>query len=118
MKRAIVSKKVRKASFKEIEKILAFQVEQMKEEASYDKQVVSEDELLEYYILSKKNLVYAIRTYLRFNTGEKIILFDCFGLSNIEFEDKRGNFLILNYNYIFQNGSLQDIGDADILFEE
>lgn len=118
MKRSIVTKKVRKASFKEIEKILSFQVEQMKEDAIYDKQEVDEDDLLEYYILCKKNLVYAIRTYLRFNTGEKIILFDCFGLTEVEFEDKRGNFLMLKYNYILQNNKLLNIEDADILFEE
>lgn len=118
MKREIVSKKIRKASFKEIEKILAFQVDQMKEEAFYDKQDVTEDEMLEYYIMSKKNLIYVVRTYLRFNTGEKIILFACFGLNAIDFEDKRGNYLLLNYHYILQNDKIEDIGDADILFEE
>ena len=93
-------------------------VKEIKEQYIFEKQDLTEDELLEEYIANKKNLIYAIRTYIRFNTNEKIILFDVFSLNNFEFEDKRGNFLMFNHHYILQNGELQDISDADILFEE
>ncbi len=118
MKRIIIEKEVRKASVSEIEKILAFMVKENTKECIFEKHNLTEDEILEEYISNKKSLIYANRTFLKFNTGEKIILFDCFSLINAEFEDKRGNFLMLNHHFILQNGELQDIGDADVLFEE
>lgn len=117
MKRIIVEKEVRKASVNEIEKILALMVKENTKECVFQKNL-TEDEILEEYISNKKSLIYAYRTFLKFNTGEKIILFDCFSLISAEFEDKRGNFLMLNSHFILQNGELQDIGDADVLFEE
>lgn len=118
MKRIIIEKEIRKANVSETEKILSYMVKQNTKECICEKVNINEDEILEEYLSNKKSLIYANRTFLRFNTGEKIILFDCFSLINIDFQDNRGNFLMLNQHFILENGELKDISDAEILFEE
>lgn len=108
MKIEILKKEVSFAAEKEINYLLQNIVIDVKNDFDKWGQSLNEDELIDEYMLLKKDIVYAIKSDITLNTNENFKLFDVFFLGK--------NFDMINFKFQLKNGKINDISQADFLF--
>lgn len=110
MKIEILKKEVNFATEKEINYLLKNIIIDVKNEFDKRGESLNEDELIDEYMLLKKDIVYIIKSDITLNNNENFKLFDVFFLGK--------NFDMMNLKLQLKNGKINDVSQADFLFKK
>ena len=110
MKIEILKKEVSFATEKEINYLLKNIIIDVKNEFDKWGESLNEDELIDEYMLLKKDIVYVIKSDITLNNNENFKLFDVFFLGK--------NFDMTNLKLQLKNGKINDVSQADFLFKK
>jgi len=114
MEREILKKEISFATEQEINYLLQNIVTSVKNDFDRWDMSLNEDELIDEFLILKKDIVYVIKSDIILNTNENFKFFDVFFISKLKIGN---NFDICNRKFELKKGKIKDISQADLLFE-